>query len=107
MNRCIATRVHLLISCSTKATCEPCPWGDVNATLPRSRGDGRHAIDPILSLGRKQIDVYHVFPAHKFMRPIRRDDENHPSLHREFFAFGIHITLARDDPGDLLIVMMM
>jgi Pentapeptide repeats (8 copies) len=77
------------------------------ATLLRPRGDGRHTIDPILSLGCKEIDVDHVFRANKFMRHIRRYDENHASLHREFFALGIHIATPLDDPSDLLVVMMM
>jgi hypothetical protein len=41
------------------------------------------------------------------MRHIRRNDENHASLHREFLALGIAIAAPRDDPSDLLIVMMM
>src|SRR4051812_14700813 len=74
--------------------------------LLRRHCDRRHAIDPVLSLRGKEIDVDRIFGADELVWRIRRDDKDSSRGHRELLALRVNLASALGYPGNLFIGMV-
>jgi hypothetical protein len=73
----------------------------ISSGQPRS--GGWRTINPVLALGREEIDVDRVFGADELVWRVRRDDENHPCRHHKLPALRGDLASALGNPGGLLI----
>src|ERR1700721_1989957 len=73
----------------------------------RRRSDRGRAINPILALGRKEIDVDCVLRADEFVRRIRRDDQHHAGRHYELLALRIYFAATLGNPRGLFVRVVM